>query len=321
MNNALVIGCGHYLPQKVVSNDDIAKLVDTSDDWIRERTGITQRHIAATGELTSDLATAAAKEALARAGLPSQAVDLIVLATTTPDDTFPATALMVQHKLGATQAAAFDVQAVCSGFIYALAIANNFLRAGQAKTALVIGADVMSRLLDWHDRKSCILFGDGAGAVVLRTTADQDRGVLSTHLYSDGSLRDILYVSGGVGSSTPECRQIGTIQIQGREVFRHAVPKMAQAVTDGLTVHGLTVADINWLVPHQANQRIVEALALRLHLPPQKVISCVAKHANTSAGTIPLALATSCSLFTEGDLVVLTAFGGGLTWGSALIRW
>ena len=318
-----VIGSGAYLPARVVSNEELALRVDTDDAWIRQRTGIRQRHLAAEGEFTSALGFKAAQAALAHAGVGADSLDLIVCATSTPDETFPATATRIQHQLGMRQGAAFDVQAVCSGFVYALAVADNFVRLGQSKRALVIGAETFSRILDWNDRTTCVLFGDGAGAVLLEGVpangrADE-RGVLSTHLYSDGEHHDALYVDGGPGST----RTTGVLKMEGREVFKHAVIKMAEAIDDALETNGLTPGDVNWMVPHQANLRIIEAMARRLNLPMEQVIVTVDQHANTSAASIPLALnqGVSDGRIKAGDLLLLEAMGGGFTWGSALIRW
>ena len=313
-----VIGCGAYLPEKVVLNADLAARLETSDDWIRQRTGIAQRHIAAQGELTSDLATRAAEATLAQAGLHARDLDLIVLATSTPDLTFPATATRVQANLGMTRGAAFDLQAVCSGFVYGLAVADNFLKVGQAQSALVIGAETFSRILDWEDRSTCVLFGDGAGAVLLQA-AEGDRGVLSTHLYSDGRQYKLLYVDGGPSST----QTVGHLRMHGREVFRHAVVNLADAIDAALAANCLTPADIDWLVPHQANQRIILSMAERLNLPTEKVVSTIERHANTSAASIPLALAEAQAdgRIQPGHLVLVEAMGGGFTWGSGLIRW
>ncbi|HJS33772.1 MAG TPA: beta-ketoacyl-ACP synthase III [Alphaproteobacteria bacterium] len=318
-----VVGCGAYLPRRVVSNADLARTVATTDEWITERTGIKQRHIAAEGELTSDLALAAAKDALASAGLTAGELDLIVLATTTPDETFPATATRVQARLGIAGCAAFDVQAVCSGFIYGLAVADNFIRTGQSKTALVIGAETFSRILDWSDRSTCVLFGDGAGAVVLRASQGagngKDRGVLSTHLHSDGRYHDALYVDGGPSSTG----KAGVVKMDGREVFRHAVTKLAAVVEEALAANGLTGADIDWLVPHQANKRIIDGMARKLGLGANRVVATIDHHANTSAASIPLALAEAAGdgRLQQGHLVLLEAIGGGLTWGASVVRW
>ena len=318
-----VIGCGAYLPSRVVTNHELAQRVDTSDEWITTRTGIKQRHIAADGELTSDLGLEAAKRALAAAEIDAAEVDCIVLATTTPDETFPATATRVQSRLGITGGFAFDVQAVCSGFVYALAVADNFLKLGQARTALVIGAETFSRILDWSDRGTCVLFGDGAGAVVLRAAKTngngKDRGVLSTHLHSDGRLHDSLYVDGGVSST----RTTGVVRMNGQEVFKHAVAKLAAVVEEALAANGLTGADIDWLVPHQANKRIIDGMARKLGLGANRVVCTVDHHANTSAASIPLALAEASGdgRLQQGQLVLLEAIGGGLAWGASVIRW
>lgn len=321
---SVVVGCGGYLPSRVVTNVDLSASMDTSDDWITERTGIRQRHIAADGEKTSDMARIAAERALAAAGLTAADVDLIVLATTTPDETFPASAVRVQAALGMTHGVAFDVQAVCSGFVYGLAIADNFLRLGQGRTALVIGAETFSRILDWKDRGTAVLFGDGAGAVVLRAEAGAagatSRGILSTHLHSDGRFHDALYVDGGP-SSTPG--QVGVVRMNGREVFRHAVDKLSAVVNEALVANGLTDADIDWLVPHQANRRIIDGMAKKLGLGPDRVVVTVDRHANTSAASIPLALweASADGRLKPGQLVLIEAIGGGLTWGAGVIRW
>ena len=323
-----LVGCGSYLPEKLLTNDDLAKIVDTSDEWISERTGIKQRYIAAEGQLTSDLAREAALKALDYAGVKASDLDLIVLGTTTPDDTFPATAVKLQAQLGMTGGAAFDLQAVCSGFIYALSVVDSMVRAGQAKTALVIGAETMSRILDWEDRGTCVLFGDGAGAVVVRAEngigeneprRNLRRGILSTHIHSDGNYRDILICSGGVSSTG----QAGVIKMAGKEVFRHAVNNLTDVVLEALAANNLTAADIDWLVPHQANQRILESTRRKLGLDTNKVVLTIDKHANTSAASIPLALDTAVrdGRIQEGDLVLMEAMGGGLTWGAALARW
>jgi 3-oxoacyl-[acyl-carrier-protein] synthase-3 len=318
-----VIGSGAYLPARVVTNEELAQRVETDDAWIRQRTGIRQRHLAAQGEFTSALGHRAAQSALSHAGIAADSIDLIVCATSTPDETFPATATRIQHLLGIRQGAAFDVQAVCSGFVYGLAVADNFVRLGQAKRALVIGAETFSRILDWTDRTTCVLFGDGAGAVVLEGVpangrADE-RGVLSTHLFSDGDHHDALYVDGGPGST----QTTGVLRMEGREVFKHAVIKMAEAIDKALETNGLTPGDVDWMVPHQANLRIIEAMAKRLNLPMERVVVTVDRHANTSAASIPLALHQGISdgRIKAGDLLLLEAMGGGFTWGSALIRW
>jgi 3-oxoacyl-[acyl-carrier-protein] synthase-3 len=319
----VVVGYGAYLPKKIITNNDLEKIVDTSDEWITERTGIRERHIAADGELTSQMATRAARQALDRAGLDGADLDLIVLGTTTPDETFPAAATKVQSALGADHAFAFDVQAACSGFIYALAMADNFLRLGQARNALVIGAETFSRLLDWTDRTTCILFGDGAGAVVLKAAegagTSADRGVLSTHLHSDGRQHDLLYANGG-----PSLNQVaGVVKMEGQEVYRHAVNRLASVLQEALDANGLSVREVDWLVPHQANKRILDSTAKKLGLPPEKMVVTVDRHANTSAASIPLALATAVDdgRIKQGDLVLMEAMGAGFTWAAAALRW
>lgn len=317
-----VAGCGAYLPERVLTNDELAQRLETSDEWIRQRTGIGERRIAADGELTSDLALAAARRALERADMSGSDLDLIVLATATPDHTFPATSTKVQARLGMKRGAAFDVQAVCSGFIFALATADNAIRLGQARTALVIGAETFSRILDWQDRGTCVLFGDGAGALVLNAMPDegpQGRGVLSTHLHSDGTQYDILYVDGGPSSTGTA----GHLRMEGREVFRQAVLHLSETVEEALAANGLSGADIDWLVPHQANLRIIDAIGKRLHLRPGQTVITIERHANTSAASIPLALdeAVADGRIKRGDLVLMEALGGGLTWGAALVRW
>ena len=320
----MAVGCGAYLPERVLTNADLAKTVDTTDDWIVERTGIHKRHIAAEGELTSDLALRASADALAASGVEPGEIDLIVLATATPDQTFPATATRVQEQLGIVGGAAFDVQAVCAGFVFALAVADNFLRVGQAKCALVIGAETFSRILDWTDRATCVLFGDGAGAVVLRATeVDRDdaraRGILSTHIHTDGRMRDLLYVDGGPSST----QTAGHLRMAGREVFRNAVTLLAGAVDEALEANGLSPEDIDWLIPHQANKRIIDATARKLSLPRDKIVYTVGEHANTSAASIPLALAEGVrdGRVKEGDLLLMEGMGGGFAWGSAVVRW
>ncbi|MDE2133986.1 MAG: ketoacyl-ACP synthase III [Alphaproteobacteria bacterium] len=318
-----VIGCGAYLPKAVLTNHDLAKRVDTSDDWIVARTGIRERRVAGPGEKTSDLAFEAAHAALAGAGLAADDLDLVVCATTTPDETFPSVATKIQMRLGMTRGAAFDVQAVCSGFIYGLAVADNFIRCGQARTVLLIGAECMTRLLDWNDRTTCVLFGDGAGAVVLKAAkgsgGNEDRGVLNTKLFSDGRLHDMLYVDGGPSST----QTTGHLRMHGKEVFRHAVTNIAASIVASLDHAGLRVADIDWFVPHQANQRILDGTSKKLGIPHEKVVSTVALHGNTSAASVPLALATAVGdgRIKRGDLVLLEAMGGGITWGAALLRW
>ncbi|HEX3883972.1 MAG TPA: beta-ketoacyl-ACP synthase III [Stellaceae bacterium] len=319
---SLVAGCGAYLPDQVLTNDELAARLDTSDEWIRQRTGIAERRIAAPGQLTSDLAVAAARRALDRAGMSGSDLDLIVLATATPDLTFPATATKVQSQLGMRRGAAFDVQAVCSGFVFALSVADNALRLGQARTALVIGAETFSRILDWEDRGTCVLFGDGAGAIVLNAVPEANaggRGVLSTHLHSDGTQHDILYVDGGPSSG----RTTGLLRMEGREVFRQAVQHLGEIVDEALSANGYTAADLDWLVPHQANARIIDAVGRRLGLSADRVVNTVARHANTSAASIPLALndAVGDGRIKPGHLVLMEAMGGGLTWGASLVRW
>ncbi|MFV3131851.1 beta-ketoacyl-ACP synthase III [Niveispirillum sp. KHB5.9] len=319
---SVILGCGSYLPAKVMTNADLAQIVDTSDDWITERTGIKSRHIAADGELTSDLAYNAAVAALAHAGVGANELDLIVLATATPDNTFPATAVKVQARLGMTRGAAFDVQAVCSGFVYALSVADNFIKAGQAKTVLVIGAETFSRILDWNDRTTCVLFGDGAGAVVLRAQDgagnSDDQGILSTHLHSDGNHHDLLYVDGGPSST----QTVGHVRMRGQEVFKHAVVNLADVVKEALAANDLTADAIDWLVPHQANRRIIEGTGRKLKLPAERVVVTVDHHGNTSAASIPLALAEAVhdGRIKRGQLLLLEAMGGGFTWGGALVR-
>jgi 3-oxoacyl-[acyl-carrier-protein] synthase-3 len=320
---SVVLGCGSYLPQRILTNAELAAKVDTSDEWIVQRTGIRQRHIAAEGEFTSHLAINAARAALADAGVDAQSIDLIVLATSTPDHTFPATAVAVQSALGINHGAAFDLQAVCSGFIFALATADNFLRSGAFKRALVIGAETFSRILDWSDRGTCVLFGDGAGAVVLdaqpQSGVKPDRGVLTTHLRSDGRHKSKLYVDGGPSST----QTVGHLRMEGREVFKHAVGMITDVITDAFKASGITADDIDWFVPHQANKRIIDASAHKLHIAPQKVVLTVDRHGNTSAASIPLALSVAVAdgRVKRGDLVLLEAMGGGFTWGSALLRW
>ena len=323
MIRAVFKGVGSALPKRAVSNDELAKTVDTSDEWIRERTGIANRYLAGEGETTGTLATQAARAALENAGIDAGEVDLIVLATATPDSTFPATATQVQAALGC-KGAAFDVAAVCSGFLYALATADSMMRTGMSKCALVIGAETFSRILDWEDRTTCVLFGDGAGAVVLQATnsaanSASARGVLSTHLYADGRHHDALYVDGGPSSTG----KVGHLRMEGKEVFRHAVVRMAEAIDAALEANGLTPGDIDWLVPHQANIRIIESMGRRLNLPSDRVVVTVDRHANTSAASIPLALteAVGDGRIRSGDLIMMEAMGGGFTWGSALVRW
>jgi len=316
---SVVLGCGAYLPSRIVTNEELATRVDTTDEWIVQRTGIKQRHVAAEGEFTSDLALAAARNAIAHAGIGVDEIDMVIVATATPDNTFPATATKVQHKLGMTRGFAFDVQAVCSGFVYALSVADNFIKSGQVKTAVVIGAETFSRILDWTDRQTCVLFGDGAGAIVLRGEEAGERGVLSTHLHSDGDNYDLLYVDGGPSSTGT----VGHLRMEGRKVFVHAVQRLAEVVDEALSAQQLTARDIDWLVPHQANKRIIDGVGKKLGLDPAHVVVTVDRHANTSAASIPLALAEAVhdGRIKRGELVLLEAMGGGFTWGSALIRW
>jgi 3-oxoacyl-[acyl-carrier-protein] synthase-3 len=318
-----IIGCGSALPANIVTNDDLAGRMDTSDAWIRERTGIRQRHIAAPGEKTSDLALAAARAALADACIDAGELDMIICATTTPDESFPATATIVQSRLGMTRGAAFDVQAVCSGFIYGMALGDSLIKTGAARTILLIGAETMSRLLDWEDRTTCVLFGDGAGAVVLQAHQgkgdNSDQGILNTRLFSDGRLHDMLYADGGVSST----QTAGKLRMQGKEVFRHAVTNIAAAITASAEASGVSLDAVDWFVPHQANQRILDGTAKRLGIDPDKVVSTVAEHGNTSAASVPLALVTAVKdgRIKKGDLILLEAMGGGFTWGAALLRW
>ena len=323
MLRSVVLGCGSHLPERVLTNQELAAKVDTSDEWIVQRTGIRQRYIAADGEVTSDLAIAAAKAALANAHADAQSIDLIVVATSTPDNTFPAAAVSVQAGLGITRGAAFDLQAVCSGFVYGIAVTDALLRTGTYKRALVIGAETFSRILDWQDRTTCVLFGDGAGAVVLEAQQQpgsrDDRGVLTTHLRSDGRHKSKLYVDGGPSSTMT----VGHLRMEGRAVFKHAVAMVTDVIEDAFRATGYTAADIDWFVPHQANRRIIDDSARKLGIAPEKVVTTVDVHGNTSAASIPLALnvAIKDGRIKKGDLVLLEAVGGGFTWGSALIRW
>ncbi len=318
MIKSKIVTTGSYLPKKILTNTDLSQIVETSDEWITERTGIKKRHVVAEGELTSDLAFQAAKAALEKINFKAEDVELIILATTTPDLTFPATATTLQAKLGAKNAFAFDVQAVCSGFVYALTIADNFIKSGQVKNALVVGAESLSRIVNWQDRNTCVLFGDGAGAVLLQASHDES-GIIAGSLHSDGSLNSILKTTGGVSLN----QQAGYIEMAGKEVFKHAVDKMAKSVLHSLKKANLETKDIDLLVPHQANLRILNAVAEKLNLPLEKVIITVENHANTSAASIPLALdyAVSQNKIKKGDVVVLEALGGGLTWGSVVIKW
>jgi 3-oxoacyl-[acyl-carrier-protein] synthase-3 len=323
VTRSVVLGCGSYLPKEVLTNFDLARKVDTTDEWITQRTGIRERRIAASGEFTSHLATHAARAALAAGGVDPGSIDLVVLATSTPDNTFPATAVAVQAALGITGGAAFDMQAVCSGFVFGLATADGLLRTGAFKRALVIGAETFSRLLDWSDRTTCVLFGDGAGAVVLEASQQpgsrDDRGLLTAHLRSDGRHKDKLYVDGGPSSTGT----VGHLRMEGREVFRHAVANVIDVVEDAFAATGYTAADIDWFVPHQANKRIIDGSAHKLGIPPKKIVTTVDRHGNTSAASIPLALSVAVEdgRIKKGDLVLLEAMGGGFTWGAILLRW
>ena len=320
---AVITGTGSYLPERIVTNAELAERIDTSDEWIVQRTGIKQRHIAADKETTSMLATHAAKKALENAGRSAKDIDLIIVATATPDYTFPSVATQVQFNLGLTTGVAFDISAVCSGFVFGLATAEKFIRSGSHKNVLVIGSETFSRILDWSDRTTCVLFGDGAGAVVLEAQNGngtvQDRGILTTHLRSDGRHREKLYVDGGVSSS----QSIGHLRMEGREVFKHAVGMITDVITDAYAATGFSSSDIDWLVPHQANKRIISASAQKLHIPEEKVIYTVEHHGNTSAASIPLALdvAAHDGRIQRNQLILLEAMGGGFTWGSALLRW
>ncbi|SDC27234.1 beta-ketoacyl-ACP synthase III [Belnapia rosea] len=320
MIRSVIAGCGSYLPERCVPNTALAAEfgIETSDEWITERTGIRQRYIAAPGESASSMGAAAARQALERAGIEASQVDAIIVATATPDSAFPATAVRVQQQLGITRGFAFDIAAACTGFVYALGVADALMKTGQARCALVIGTEVFSRIVDWTDRGTCVLFGDGAGAVVLTAEQGTDRGILSTHLHSDGRHGDILLVDGGAGSTGGT----GLLRMAGKEVFRHAVSKLAAVVDEALAANGLGHADLRWLVPHQANLRIIEAMGKKLNLPRERVVVTVDRHANTSAASIPLALAEAAGrgLIERGDLMALEAIGGGLTWGAALVR-
>jgi 3-oxoacyl-[acyl-carrier-protein] synthase III len=320
---SVIRGVGAHLPKRVMTNADLTKLVDTSDAWISERTGIRERHIADEGELTSDLGIAAAKQALVRAGTDPIDVDLVICATATPDRTFPATAVTIQHALGVTKGAAFDVQAVCSGFVYALTVADNFLKTGQFKRAVVVGAETFSRILDWNDRSTCVLFGDGAGAVVLEAQPQHgtrdDRGILATRIRSDGRFEDLLYVDGGPGST----KTVGHLRMNGREVFRHAVQKITGVIEETLVMTGFAPDEIDLYVPHQANKRILDGVVKKLGVEPEKIVVTLDRHGNTSAASIPLALnqAFEEHRVKEGSLVLMEAMGGGFTWGAVLARW
>jgi 3-oxoacyl-[acyl-carrier-protein] synthase III len=320
---SVVRGTGSFLPKRILTNEELSRIVETSDEWITQRTGIRQRHIAAEGELTSDLALAAARAALRDAGMDAAAIDLIILATATPDQTFPATAVTVQERLGLHTGFAFDMQAVCSGFVYAMATADNFIRSGQARRVLVIGAETFSRILDWEDRTTCVLFGDGAGAVVLEASEQEgsvrDRGVLSAQLRSDGHFKDKLFVDGGPSSTGT----VGHLRMEGREVFRQAVGLVSDVIDGALQAAGVSATDIDWFVPHQANRRIIDATARKFAWPEEKVVVTIDRHGNTSAASIPLAVDEACrdGRIRPGDLVMLEAMGGGFTWGAVVVRW
>ncbi len=323
MLRSVVLGCGSYLPSRVLDNAELSRMVDTSDEWIIQRTGIHERRIAAEGETTSDMAIAAARAALASANVDAQSIDMIVLATSTPDNTFPASAVSVQAGLGITHGAAFDVQAVCSGFVFGLATVDALLKSGPYKRALVIGSETFSRILDWTDRTTCVLFGDGAGAVVIEAQQQagrrEDRGILTAHLRSDGRYKTKLFVDGGPSSTGT----VGHLRMEGRAVFKHAVAMITDVIEDAFKATGYSAADIDWFVPHQANKRIIDDTAKKLGLAPEKVVLTVDRHGNTSAASIPLALAVAVAdgRIKRGDLVMLEAMGGGFTWGSVLLRW
>lgn len=318
---SVVIGCGSYLPKKIVTNQDLAKQVETNDEWIVERTGIKKRHIVADNETTSDLAAAAAIEALKKSGISASDIDLIIVATTTADNIFPSAAVSVQAKIGATNAAAFDVQAVCAGFVFALSTADKFIRSGEYKNVLVIGAEAITRIVDWTDRNTCVLFGDGAGALVLQAQNENETksGILATNIFSDGTLKDILFVDGGPGS----LNQTGKIRMQGKEVFKHAVSKLAECTVSAMEKAGVNSSEIDWVVPHQANLRIMEGVTKKLGVPNEKMIKTVSEHANTSAASIPLAICSAASegKLKKGDLLAIQAIGGGLSWGACILRW
>ncbi|MEO0328776.1 MAG: beta-ketoacyl-ACP synthase III [Pseudomonadota bacterium] len=323
MIRSVITGCGSYLPENVMRNADFETFLDTSDDWIIQRTGIRQRHIAQDGETTADLAEKAARNALNTAGVSVDDIDLIILATSTPNNTFPATAVEVQHRLGMKHGAAFDTQAVCSGFVFALTTADQYIRSGHSKRILVIGAETFSRILDWEDRTTCVLFGDGAGAVVIEAhegagTSD-DRGILTCHLRSDGAHKEKLFVDGGPSST----KSVGYLRMEGKEVFRHAVGMITDVIEDAYTATGLNSDDLDWFIPHQANKRIIDASAKKLKITPEKVVITVDRHGNTSAASIPLAMdaAFQAGKLKQDNLILLEAMGGGFTWGSILLRW
>jgi len=319
MTRSILKGIGSYLPEKILTNNELEATIDTTDVWIRERTGIAQRHIAAQNEYTSDLAVVAAKNALQDANMSIQDIDLIIVATTTPDYTFPSTATIVQKKLGIKHGAAFDIQAVCSGFIYGMSVADSMLKSGAARNVLLIGAETFSRILDWSDRSTCVLFGDGAGAVILSSDDMKESGILNTLIRSNGEHRELLYVDGGASRS----ENVGKLRMIGNQVFKHAVKDIAAIIEECAEGYGLSIADIDWFVPHQANQRILNGVAKRLNLDKEQVISTVASHANTSAASVPLAMdfAIKDKRIKRGDLIMLEAFGGGFTWGASLLRY
>ena len=319
MTRSILKGIGSYLPEKILTNNELEATIDTTDVWIRERTGIAQRHIAAQNEYTSDLAVVAAKNALQDANMSIQDIDLIIVATTTPDYTFPSTATIVQKKLGIKHGAAFDIQAVCSGFIYGMSVADSMLKSGAARNVLLIGAETFSRILDWSDRSTCVLFGDGAGAVILSSDDMKESGILNTLIRSNGEHRELLYVDGGASRS----ENVGKLRMIGNQVFRHAVKDIAAIMEECAEGYGLSIADIDWFVPHQANQRILNGVAKRLNLDKEQVVSTVASHANTSAASVPLAMdfAIKDKRIKRGDLIMLEAFGGGFTWGASLLRY
>jgi 3-oxoacyl-[acyl-carrier-protein] synthase-3 len=319
MTQSILRGVGSYLPEKILTNKDLEETIDTTDEWIKERTGISQRHVAAQNEYTSDLAVIAAKSALSNAEMSTQDIDLIIVATTTPDYTFPSTATIVQKKLGIKHGAAFDIQAVCSGFIYGMSIADSMLKSGSAKNVLLIGAETFSRILDWNDRSTCVLFGDGAGAFILSSDNVTDFGILNTLIRSNGEHRELLYVDGGPSKS----ENVGKLRMIGNQVFKHAVKDIASIMNECADSYGVAISDIDWFVPHQANQRILNGVAKRLCLNDEQVISTVSIHANTSAASVPLAMdfAIKDGRIKRGDLIMLEAFGGGFTWGASLLRY
>lgn len=319
LKHSKILSVGSYLPEKVFTNNDLEKFVDTNDSWIVERTGIKKRHIAEQNQLSSDMAKEASLQAIKRASIISEDIDLIIVATTTPDKTFPSTAAKLQSLIGAKNAFAFDLQAVCAGFIYAISVADNYIKSGHVKTALVVGVDKMSALLDWQDRSTCVLFGDGAGAVIIQAQDKNESMIIGTKLYCDGSFENILYTSGGVSSTGSS----GTVQMQGKEVFKNAVEKMSSACKEICDIHNISINNIDHFIPHQANIRIMEGVAKKLSFPLEKVIATVDHHANTSAASIPLALeeAVSADKIQRGQTILLTAFGAGLTWGASIIKW